>query len=286
MAPGGARRKKNGQKAKATIPNRSENDADNPSEPTARADRASTRTSAREESARVVADMVAPTGGDEDLNDLSSLTPPTRSTNGRTSINGSADRQDRHSQISKNDHNRSSVGAAEDRDHRRRMGSGHGTQRTDERTERSSRRGGGRANASYEGSQGAGGRTPPLLSRGTDNNAATDLRSPKVDDRLVAWDMDSRTLVTVRLPYVGRMGRTIEWDDHSNRLQITKSKPAAVGTSARPTGIALANRPTPTSEPVEDVSLATRWIQDTDQSINMALRRLAELTDPPTTWTG
>lgn len=74
------------------------------------------------------------------------------------------------------------------------------------------------------------------------------------------------------------MGRTIEWDDRSNRLQITKSQPVAVGTSLRPTGIAVADRSTPTSEPVEDRSLATRWIQETDQSINMALRRLAEPT--------
>ncbi|KZP17250.1 hypothetical protein FIBSPDRAFT_894370 [Athelia psychrophila] len=281
-----AKRKKNGKKATAPILRRSENEADNPSERDARAERASTRASAREESAREVAGMLMPADLPErDLNDLSPLTLPTRTTNdGRTSINGSNDLRDRRSQISTDDHYRSTVGTTEHRDRRHhndsQSGSQHGTNRSQHtagRSERSGMQSGGRTNASAYDSRRTSGPDRPGPLRELEI-ATVDHRSPVTGDQILAWDLESRTLVNVTLPYIDVNGRTLEWDDRTNRLQITKPSNADIGTTTMPTSIAPIDRSTPTSEPVEDRTRATRWLQETDQSINMALRRLAEPT--------
>lgn len=169
------------------------------------------------------------------------------------------------------------MGVTDDHDRHHKRGSDDGTQHTNKHMERSSKRSGGHANTSHE-PIGESGRAPPLPIRGTEAGTTVKPRLPKGDDQVVAWDVDSSEMSIISLPYVGKKGCTIEWDDHMNRLQITRSKPATVGTAARPMGIAIADRSTPTSEPVKDISRATRWLQETDQSINMALRRLAEPT--------
>ncbi|KZP17759.1 hypothetical protein FIBSPDRAFT_894002 [Athelia psychrophila] len=58
-------------------------------------------------------------------------------------------------------------------------------------------------------------------------------RSPVTEDKILAWDLESRTLVNVTLPYIDTNSCTLKWDNHTN---------------------------------------------ETDKSINMALRRLAEPT--------